>query len=117
MNTPDLLILVNDTTHTPGPWKATMTRRSTAPLDPYGQWTLTDNWGDGVARVLRADRSEFAVVNERETRLNASLLAAAPDLLAIVAELARHDGMSGDLPMLIVKARAALAKATTTTQE
>ena len=57
----------------------------------------------------------------REDIANARLIADPPDLLAdllaIVAELARHDGMSGDLPMLILKARGVIAKATTTTNK
>jgi hypothetical protein len=56
---------------------------------------------------------ELAKIEQRTTHTpgpwNARLIAAAPDLLAIVAELARYDGMSGDLPMLILKARATLA--------
>ena len=134
----DMLALIQDTTHTPGPWKAT-------PLDPYRQYSLTDNEGNEIARVLRADRSEYAVINERETRLNASLIAAAPDLLEalrfmtafaalhcpaigcnadegplvdILLDLTDgHEGDNGCLAETIEMARAAISKATTTHKE
>ena len=95
-------------THTPGPWRAT---------GPNVRADTDD--GDGALIAVVRDKHFFdgEPISLSELTANARLIAAAPDLLAIVAELARHDGMSGDLPMLIVKARAALAKATTTTQE
>ena len=103
----DMLALIQDTTHTPGPWKA-------APLDPYRQYTLTDNEGNEIARVLRADQSEYAVINERETRLNARLIAAAPDLLAALQAIAVASPL---LPSLRAIAIEAIDKATTTQEE
>jgi hypothetical protein len=74
---------------------------------------------EGFGMELEVEQDQIGPLRTalREDTANARLIAVAPDLLAIVAELARHDGMSGDLPMLILKARSVLAKATTTTHK
>lgn len=107
-------------THTPGPW--VVGNNGTILIDEQSDYWKRRleyaNRGMGMEgwRLARVE-PEAGMGMSKEDAANARLIAAAPDLLAIVVELARYDGMSGDLPMLIVQARAALAKATTTHKE
>jgi hypothetical protein len=79
--------------HTPGPWKI-----GTPP--PNGEQTVGTDQG-----LMVAVATTGAGV---QTKANASLIAAAPDLLDVLEELVAEFGVCG----LTEKARAAIAKAT-----
>ena len=79
--------------HTPGPWKI-----GTPP--PNGEQTVGTDQG-----LMVAVATTGAGV---QTKANASLIAAAPDLLDALEELVAEFGVCG----LTEKARAAIAKAT-----
>lgn len=89
--------------HTPGPWRVL---RPSSGID-YN-WHVTDEMDTFVAHVFG-----FSHAVDEQSRINASLIAAAPDLLDALIELnsVSARGFLYDDPAR-VKARAAIAKAT-----
>lgn len=101
-------------THTPGPWKVHDRRPIRACIH------VSDQRGYDIASCYTApsDNSdpdaEGIYRNDPERMANASLIAAAPDLLAVVRELEESAGYWSeyDVPLGIVdRIRAAIAKA------
>jgi len=100
------------TKHTPGPWSAVDSE--------YGIFVRIQptfrNFGMPVAQVWAAsdDSQRSWSVRGPEARANASLIAAAPDLLvALRALIALHDGgysTQSDVQPVVAQARSALAK-------
>lgn len=93
--------------HTPGPWV-------------YGNWSTgkhgempDSGWVDVWAPTEAGNGLPFAACKHGDVEANARLIAAAPDLLAFVAEYleAWRDGMAGDSYLLRL-AEQAHAKAT-----
>lgn len=91
------------TKHTPGPWRVLRP----GPGIDYN-WHVTDEMDTFVAHVFG-----FSHAVDEQSRINASLIAAAPDLLDALIELnsVSARGFLYDDPAR-VKARAAIAKAT-----
>jgi hypothetical protein len=92
--------------NTPAPWKQA----------PDAFYYITDQHGNALAHVIDSQ------MPEKETRANARLIAAAPELLAALEEITlayqnarirlhELDGAADETPLL-QKARAAIAKAT-----
>ncbi len=100
--------------HTPGPWRS----YEPVALD-YRPQHITN--GESLVAVCAGGGPKRAIIGSEE-RANARLIAAAPDLLAILAEmLADSDDVDeGKLPRIsaatIVRARQIIAKATQTSQ-
>jgi hypothetical protein len=89
--------------HTPGPWS----------LKTYTYFSGGTEQGDVVdpdGRTIRV--CGFSLTSTPESKANARLIAAAPDLLEVLREILQ-DGMHCDVvPHLHAKALAAIAKAT-----
>lgn len=87
--------------HTPGPWNA-------RPIDPSG-------WVDIVREDGSAWPLPFAACKHFDQEANARLIAAAPDLLELLQEIAASDfyiGKRGGESTMRAKVEAAIAKAT-----
>jgi len=68
---------MNEQKHTPGPWSATKQSKTSYRIDTAGE--QFPEW-KGLAHVF------IAVGTEDESKANASLIAAAPDMLAALKE-------------------------------
>ena len=97
------------TKHTPGPWKAARNSAFWEVVKPWPGQTLEEanDYSPSVAHAWGT--------TEQEAEANASLIAAAPELLEALNELA--NGYSGNrwdvgIALRLKKARSAIAKAT-----
>jgi hypothetical protein len=96
--------------HTPGPWTLTQTKHE----------TIVDSWHIHIGehqipvfpykRIYSDDRTQSGLVIDDEHMANARLIAAAPDLLEFAKEWLDRQGT--DENYMVMKARAAIAKAT-----
>jgi len=75
---------MNEQKHTPGPWSATKQSKTSYRIDTAGE--QFPEW-KGLAHVF------IAVGTEDESKANASLIAAAPDMLAALRALYEHCAM------------------------
>jgi len=91
--------------HTPGPWVVT-DKAQGSHVPTSGVFYVYPEW-----RTARIEHNDVATVESQggigEQRTNATLIAAAPDLLAALIELASGHSMAGE-----EMARKAIAKAT-----
>lgn len=86
--------------HTPGPW-----RWRDDQVLPMGQWTLSPG-------ILIADGNDGTPGGDEHDRANASLIAAAPDMLALLTELIDIEGPCPGTATWANKVDAVIAKAT-----
>jgi hypothetical protein len=96
--------------HTPGPWTA-------APCSRAGYWIAVDKHPFSVVATLD-EEGRYGAIEGDNAEANARLIAAAPDLLAVVEEAIRLYGKPGgpwnvpsDPGGWIARAQAAVAKA------
>jgi len=100
---------MSENKHTPGPW-ATMPEEVDRPYIRIRGTRLGGRYK--VANVLTPDHEGVHAREAVETRANAKLIAAAPDLLEVLHEIAADGVHSNVVPYLHRKALAAIAKAT-----
>lgn len=89
------------TKHTPGPWREGSTAHS--------KWVEA-----GAVRICQVDTDEEnAGISFDESEANARLIAAAPDLLEVLALLANWIEESADIPRehILTEARSAIVRA------
>jgi len=91
--------------HTKGPWKADWTRPGKV------SWRVVGSDGGGVAAIVATQNRD-----PEEKEANASLIAAAPELLEALEDLYLHAGLIKNTGLValepsLTKARAAIKKA------
>jgi hypothetical protein len=98
----------NETTHTPGPWRAFFTEGNRRTR--IGDWHFTQE-PTSTSRPVRFRRVS---ASNAEAEANARLIAAAPELLDALRQIERSSGFNGGtwVGELQGIARAAIAKAT-----
>lgn len=92
------------TKHTPGPWECTA-----------GGFAIHRMTQQGTVEIARTNDSIFDGPGEEETRANARLIAAAPDLLAACefALAVAEDRVEGNWDQVMMVMRQVIANATT----
>jgi hypothetical protein len=108
-------------THTPGPWTLANPRQTMGKWEQVqirvGNDAICDVYPHGTATLkARNNRTVSARVLSAEDRANARLIAAAPDLLAVLKEFAAGRNAVAALPLeeaiaLTERVRAAISKA------
>jgi hypothetical protein len=79
-----------------------------------GRWTwceVGDTGGDNPMPVCEVTAGDYQRVAEHLTLPDAMLVAAAPEMLAVLSLLVHGDGKPDEMPRIMTAARAAIAKA------
>lgn len=91
--------------YTKGPWKASFEIQTDGSVEAFH---VTDSCGDSLLGACSCCNGTYV---QGDGKANATLIAAAPDLLEALEDLVRHQEVLGRHNTIIDKARSAIAKA------
>lgn len=98
------------TKHTPGPWKAEEVRFNPNGRNSYFAWTVQGKGKGCIAEIKYTGHHPKDEISEDEA--NARLIAAAPELFAVCAEIVRLGDAGIAVPEKVyIMSRAVIAKA------